>query len=126
MILADFAIIFADFSTLGLSPPLLSLNPTRHSLSRLVFEGIAERAVMMETTLRSQLLGSERLLNSHCLAIETDKMPNAQIVNIGIVIRTQTGEILAEIETVGSNGLGQLEKGQVVLQVETSVYAIFL
>ena len=53
-------------------------------------------------------------------------MPNAQIVNIGIVIRTQTGEILAEIETVGSNGLGQLEKGQVVLQVETSVYAIFL
>ena len=45
-------------------------------------------------------------------------MADAQVVDVGIVIRSLTGEILAEVKTVGTYGFGQLLQGQVVLQVE--------
>ena len=42
-------------------------------------------------------------------------MADAQIVDIGVVSRALTREILAEIETVGSDGFGKLGKVQVML-----------
>lgn len=126
MIFADFAIIFADFSTLGLSPPLLSLNPTRHGLPHLLFKGIAERTVLLETTLRSQLLSGERLFYSHGLAIKANEMVDAQIVDIGIIGHSLSREILAEIEAVGTHGGGELVNSQVVLQIELRVDAMLL
>ena len=49
-----------------------------------MFEGIAERAVMMETALRGQLLGGEGLLDSDSLAIEIHEMIDAKIIYISI------------------------------------------
>ena len=95
----------------------LTLHPIRHSLSRLLFEGIAERAVNMETTLYGQLLSSEGLLSSDSLTIEPDEMLDAQIVDIGIVIDVLTGEILAEIDAIGANQHGKLRNGNVMLQI---------
>ena len=53
--------------------------------------------------------------------VETDEMIDSQVVDIGIIIHVETGEILTEIEAVGANSFGQLENGQVVLQVELCV-----
>jgi len=64
VILADFTITFADFSTLGHIQALLclilrvSLYPTRYSLARLVFERVAECAVIVESTIRDYGVGS--------------------------------------------------------------------
>ena len=60
-------------------------------------------------------MGSDGTLGIDSLAIETDEMIDAQIVDIVIISRTLTGEILTEIETVGTNSFGKLEKGEVVL-----------
>ena len=115
---------FADFVTLGLSnlaflASLLSLarslHPGSHRLSRLALEGISKCIVTAETTLQGQLLGSDETLGIDSLAIETNEMIDAQIVDIGIVSRALIREILTEIVTVGTNSLGKLVKGEVVL-----------
>ena len=74
----------------------------------------------------SQLLDGERALGGNSLAIESDEMIDTQIVDISIIIHALAGEILTQIESVGTNGLGKLDNGQVVLQVELRVYAILL
>ena len=80
-------------------------------MSHLAFEGFAKGAIATVATLLSQLLGTGRAF----LSIETDEMIDAQIVDISIVSRTLIREILAKIETVGSNSLSKLEKGEIVL-----------
>ena len=93
-------------------------HPCRHTLAHTLLKGQAEGAIAAITTLVSQLLGRDRPLISDSLAIETDEMADAQVVDVGIVIRSLIGEILAEVKTVGTYGFGQLLQGEVVLQEE--------
>ena len=53
-------------------------------------------------------------------------MLDAQVVDIGIVTHAQTGEILAQIETVGSNDLSKLGEGNVVSQIDSLFLAMLL
>ena len=53
-------------------------------------------------------------------------MIDAKIVDISIIIHALAGEILTEIVTVGTDSLGKLGNGQVVLQVESFVYTMLL
>ena len=102
------------------------VHPDCHGLPHALLEGEAEGAVAPVAAVVSQLFGGEGTLGSDSLTIETDEMINAQVVDIGIVCRFLTGEILAKIETVGTNGLCKLGDGQVVLQVELRVNTILL
>jgi hypothetical protein len=123
--------IFADFVTLGLSnlafqASLLtlgrvqasltllsltrSLHPGSHRLSRLALEGISKCIITAVTTLQCQLLGSDGTLGIDSLAIETDEMIDAQIVDIGIVSYAMTGEIVGKISAISANGFGKLGK----------------
>ena len=90
-------------------------HPLSHVLTHLKLEGVPESAVTPVTAFACQLLGVEGTMCSDSLLIESYKMIDAQIVDIGIVRHTLTGEILAEIEAVGTYGFGQLKKGEVVL-----------
>ena len=118
------------FSVLFLLISLLRLahgpHPGSHRLARPALKGIAEGVVASVTTLAGQLLGGDGASGSMCLVIEIDEVIDSQIVDISIVVHALTGEILAEIEAIGSNSLGQLYKGEVVLQIELRVYAILL
>ena len=89
--------------------------PGSHRLSRLAFESISKCIVTAVTTLQGQLLGSDGTLGIDSLVIETDKMVDTQIIDVGIVSRALIRKILAEIVTVSSNSLGKLENGEVVL-----------
>ena len=62
-----------------------SLHPGSHRLSCLSFEGISKCIVTAVATLKSQLLGGESMMSSHSLTIESDKVMDAQIIDIGIV-----------------------------------------
>lgn len=84
------------------------MHPSCHTLSHALLESEAEGAVTAITAVACQLLCSDRFLSSYSLTIEIHKVIYTQIVDIGIVSNTLTGEILAEIETVGANGLSQL------------------
>ena len=53
-------------------------------------------------------------------------MLDAQSVDIGIVSHAPTGEILTQIETVGSDSLCKLGNGNVVLQIESRILAMLL
>ena len=98
-------------------------HPGSYGLAGALLEGEAESAVTPVAAVAGQLLGSDGLLGSGSLAIQTHEMVDAEVVDISIVSRALTGEILAEIGTVGANLLRQLLKGQVVLQVELCVHA---
>ena len=50
--------------------------------------------------------------------VELDKVLDTQTIDVGIVSHALTGEMLAQIETVGSNSLCKLGEGDVVLQIE--------
>ena len=69
----------------------------------------------MVAALQRQLLSSEEVLISNSLAIESDEMINAQIVDIGILSYILIGEIQTEVCAVGANCFGKLDKRQVVL-----------
>ena len=90
-------------------------HPSRYTLSRALLERKTEGAVTPVAAVAGQLLGSDGLPGRGGLAIETHKMVDAEVVNISIVSHTLAGEIVAEIETVGTNSLSQLGYGQVVL-----------
>ena len=64
-------------------------------------------------------------VSRRCL-IELGEMAYSQTVDIAIVSDALTGEELAEIGAVGTDGLGQLGEGQVVLQVELRVNEVLL
>lgn len=48
-------------------------------------------------------------------------MADAQAVDVGVVGQALLGEVLTEVVVVGANGLGELRKGEVVLQVKLRV-----
>ena len=93
-------------------------HPCRYALAHTLLESQAEGAIAAITALVSQLLGRDSTLFSNSIAIEANEMADAQVVDVGIVIRTLTGEILAEVKAVGTYGFGQLLQREVVLQVE--------
>ena len=101
-------------------------HPLRRSHSHDLLEGDTECIIITETTLKGQFLGGYRLMGSCCLMVFVDKMLNAQPVDVGIVGCALTGEILAEIQAVGSNLLNKLGKGEVVFLVELLFLAILL
>ena len=74
----------------------------------------------------SQLLGGEWTMSSDSFMVEADEVVDAQPVDISIVCRALTGEILAEIVTVDADSLGELLKGQVIEQEKLCVYAVLL
>ena len=115
VIFADFITFFADFITSGVSEPF---HPGCHRESRLSLDNITKSAVTMVATLQSQLLGSDGAIGFDCLTIETDEMIDAQIVDIGIVIHAQTGEIMAEIMAVNTYLSGESGQRNVVFQIE--------
>ena len=102
------------------------MHPGGHILTHALLEGEREGTVATIATVVSQLLSGKRPLASDSLAIESDEMIDAQIVDIGIVSRALRREILTKIKTVGTNNLGKLEKGEVVLQIELRVNAMLL
>ena len=92
--------------------------PFRCVHSHYFLEGNVECIVTTETTLESQLLNHYWLMVSDCLVVEVDEVLDAQTVDVAIVSHTQTGEMLAQIETVGANQVGKLGNGNVVLQIK--------
>ena len=100
--------------------------PLRHALAHALLEGEGEGVVAMIATLAGQLLDGEETLSSDGLAVETDEMTDAQVVDVGVVIGILAHEIKAEIGAVGAKGMGQLRDVQVVLQVELRVHAVLL
>jgi hypothetical protein len=80
-------------------------HPRRYGLTHALLKGECECAVTSVTTLIGQLLGGDDALGSHHLMVQVDKMLDAQVVDIDIVSGVLTGEILTEIEAVGTNGL---------------------
>ena len=92
--------------------------PSRYALTHTLLERKTESAVTTVTAFVSQLLSRNGALAGDSLMIETDEVVDAEVVDIGIVCDALTGEILAEIEAVGTNNLSQLKKAQIVLQVE--------
>ena len=84
------------------------MHPCGHVLTHALFEGKAEGAVAAVTTFAGQLLDNDGLPSGGSLAIEVHEVIDAQVVDISIVSDALTGEILAEIEAVGANSLGQL------------------
>ena len=74
----------------------------------------------------SQLLDRYRLMASDSLMVETDEMLDAQSVDVDIISRALTGEMLTQIETVGSNNLSKLREGDVILQIESRLLAMLL
>ena len=105
---------------------LIAAHPRRDSLAHALLEGKAEGAVAAVAAIVGQLLGNDRLLGSSGLVEEVNEMVDTQIVDIGIVGGVLTREILAEVETVGANGLSQLGDGQVVLKVKLRGDAVLL
>ena len=65
-------------------------------------------------------------MSSGCLAVKIEEVLDAQSVDIGIVSHASTGEILTQIETVGSDSLCKLGNGNVVLQIESRILAMLL
>ena len=114
-IFANFETIFANFDSLDRQFLIHFTHPCRHGLPHALLKGEGEGAVTAVATPVRQLLGGDVALVSGSLAIELDKMADAQVVDIGIVGSALTGEILTEIETVGSNLFCQLYNTQVVL-----------
>jgi hypothetical protein len=90
-------------------------HPFCHTLPHALFEGKAEGAIASIATVVGQLMDGEGTLRSNGLVVETDEMIDTQIVNIRIVSRTLTGEILAQIRAVSTGGGSELDNGQVVL-----------
>ena len=101
-------------------------HPRRDRLAHALLEGYGKSAIAPETALLSQLLGSERALGSGSLLVEAHKVLDAQTIDIGIISGVLTCKILAEIITVGSDGLAELTERNVLSQVELSSLAIVL
>ena len=108
VILADFGSFFADFGKLELFLPFMCSYPGCYRQIRFALEGTTKSAVTAEATLLSQLLGREGTMNINSLVIKINEVIDTQIIDIGIVCRAQTGEILTKIETVGTDGFCKL------------------
>ena len=102
------------------------MHPLCRSHSHALLEGSIKCTVTSETTLVSQLSDRYSLMGSVCLMVKFYKVLDAQSVDVGIVSHALTGEMLAQIETVGSNRLSKLGEGDVVLQIELLSLAMLL
>jgi hypothetical protein len=102
------------------------MHPLCRSHTHALLEGGIKCAVTTETTLVSQLLDRYRLMASDSLMVETDEMLDAQSVDVDIISHALTGEMLTQIETVGSNNLSKLREGDVILQIESRLLAMLL
>ena len=100
------------------------MHPLCRSHTHVLLEGSIKCTVTSETTLVSQLSDRYSLMGSVCIMVKLDKVLDAQSVDVGIVSHAMTGEILAQIETVGSNGLSKLWERDVVLQIELLLLAM--
>ena len=89
-----------------------------------LLEGGAEGAVAVVAALLGQLLGDDGLMCSGKLAVAGYEVTDAKVVDVCIVARTLTGEILAEIVAVHADGFRELRQGQVWLQIELCVLAV--
>ena len=83
-------------------------------------------AVAAVTAFAGKLLRGEGLLSAGNLLVAADEVVDAQVIDIAVVGDALTGEIQAEVGTVGANGLGQLLQREVVLQVKLCFYAVHL
>ena len=101
-------------------------HPLHDRLAHTLLEGYCKSAIAPETALLSQLLSGEGTIGGDSITIESDKVLDAQAVDIGIVGRVMLREVLAEIITVGSDGLAELTERNVLSQVELSSLAIVL
>ena len=99
---------------------LLLGDPIFYALAGALLEGYAEGAVAAVTTAVGQLLGLDRLAlgGGRRLAEELYEIIDAQRVDVGIVGSALAREIHAEIGAVGAQGLSQLHRRKVGLQVE--------
>ena len=106
------------------NPLLCFAHPGRYALACALLEGEAEGAVAAVAAFFGQLLGKDGLSGSDELLVAADEVVDSQVVDISVVRDALTGEIQAEIGTVGVNGHCQLLNGQVVLQVEFGLHAV--
>ena len=84
------------------------VHPDGYALACTLLEGKAEGAVAAETAFLGQFLGDDGLFGSGNLLVAADEVVDAQVIDIAVVGDALTGEIQAEVGTVGANGLGQL------------------
>ena len=89
-----------------------------------LLEGGAEGAIAAVAALLGELLGDDGLLCSGKLAVAGYEVTDAKVVDVFIVACVLTGEILAEIVSVHTDGCRELRQGQVCLQVELRVLAV--
>ena len=94
---------------------LVFAHPDCYRLPHALLEGETEGAVTPIAAGIGQLLDNNGLLGSGGLVIESHKMVDAEVVDISIVSCVLMGEIQTDLGAVGTNSLGQLAKGQVVL-----------
>ena len=102
------------------------MHPLRRGRSHALLERGIEGAVATEAALVGQLLDRYGLADGVSLVVETDEMLDAKIVDVGVVCRALTVEILAEVGAVDTNLGGEQRGGNVVLQIELSVLAVLL
>ena len=70
-----------------------------------LFEGGAEGAVAVETTLERQLLGGKFTPVGHRLFIEADKVADAKPVDVSVISDALLGKVLAKIGPVCADGI---------------------
>ena len=103
---------------------LCAAYPRRDGFPGLLFECGAERAVTVESAFGGELGGRKGAVAGNGLLIQTDEVFYAQSVDVGIIGETLLGKVLTQIGTVGADGLGELGKGEVVLQEEKRIFAV--
>ena len=82
--------------------------PGGEALVHALLEGRTEGAVAMVAALLGQLLGDDGFLCSGKLTVAGYKVADAKVVDVFIVACVLTGEILAEIVAVHTDGCREL------------------
>ena len=79
-------------------------HPGGDALTHALLEGGTEGAVAVVATLVGQLLGDDGLMGSGKFAVAGYEVTDAKVVDVCIIACALTGEILAEIGAVGTDG----------------------
>ena len=79
-------------------------DPDGDALARALLEGGGEGAVATEAALKDQLLGFEGVPGGNGLAAEAHEVADAEVVDVVVVGGALTGEILAKIVAVDTDG----------------------
>ena len=99
-------------------------HPHHDRLTHTLLESCSKSAIAPETALLSQLLSGEGTISGDSLTIESDKVLDAQAVDIGIVGSVMLREVLAEVSAIGADGPAEIVEFEVVLQIELCGLAI--